>query len=98
MTDDKLHAATVRAARAQALLDDALLREAFDALDADDVRAWRLTDARDDDARQRLWQAVNVLAKVRDPLRQAVSDGHLAQKEIDALAAREKRGRLFGRA
>ena len=92
MTDDKLQAATARAMRARALLEDELLIEAFDRLDAEYVKAWRETTARDDDARQRLWQAVQVIAKVRDHLRKLVNDGKLAQKEIDALAEKKRRG------
>jgi len=80
-----------RAARAQRLLDDALLIEAFDTLDRDYLKAWRATAARDTDARERLWQAVQVVAKVRDHLAGAVTNGKLAQRELDELAARKRR-------
>ena len=86
MTNDEKLA---RAARAQALLNDDLLQESFAKLDADYIAAWRSTDARDDDARQRLWQAVNVLGKVKDHLSRVIADGKIAKAEIDALAERK---------
>jgi hypothetical protein len=89
--EGKLAAAIARAARAQALIEDELLAEAFAALEARYVEEWRATQFRDTDARERLWQAVNVLRKVKDHLSRILADGHLAQREIDALAQRRKR-------
>lgn len=96
MTDEiKLAQATARAARAKALLDDDLLKEAFDRLDSAYVKAWRETGAADDNARHKLWQAVNVVGKVRDHLASAVTNGKVAQREIDELAERRKRFGVF---
>jgi hypothetical protein len=89
--DAKLAAAMARAARAQALIEDELLQEAFAALETRYVEEWRASQFRDTDARERLWQAVNVLRKVKDHLSRMLADGRLAQREIDALAQRRKR-------
>ena len=51
---------------------------------------WRVTNFRDIDARERLWQAVNVVGKVRDHLTSMVTNGKLAQKELDQLHMRPK--------
>lgn len=75
-----------RAARAQALQRDELLTEAFATLDHDYLAAWRQTHARDQDARERLWLATQVLAKVRDHLQRIVSGGKLAERELRDLA------------
>jgi len=95
MTEDKLQRDIVRGARAKALMDDELLQEAFTRLEADYIGAWRATPARDTDARERLWQAVNVLGKVRDHLGQVAAAGNLAQRQVDDLvkleAARKQR-------
>jgi len=89
MTDEiALNKASERGARAQRLLDDDLLKEALETLDRDYTRAWRESAARDTDARERLWQAVQVVAKVRDHLTRVVNGGKLAQRELDDLAAR----------
>lgn len=82
-------------ARAQRLLEDDLLKAAFEALEADYITAWRGTSARDTDARERLWQAVNVVGKVREHLTNVVANGKLAQRELDTLANGGKR-RVFG--
>jgi hypothetical protein len=89
--EGKLAVAMARAARAQALIEDELLQEAFVALEERYVEEWRLSQFRDTDARERLWQAVNVLRKVKDHLGRILADGRLAQREIDALAQRRKR-------
>jgi hypothetical protein len=86
-----LNKAIERAARAEALQRDELLTEALEALDRDYVNAWRATHARDTDARERLWQAVQVVAKVRDHLAHVVAGGRLAQRELDEIAARAAR-------
>ena len=91
MTDElALNKANERGARAQRLLEDDLLNEAFDTLDRDYTRAWRATAARDTDARERLWQAVQVVAKVRDHLVHVLNGGKLAQREMSDLAGRTR--------
>jgi hypothetical protein len=91
MTDDKLHRDSVRGAQAKALIDNELLAEAFARLDADYIAAWRATPARDTDARERLWQATQIVGKVRDHLTSVLNNGKLAQRQLDELAAREAR-------
>ena len=59
---DKLAAAIERGARARALLENELLRDAFRTLEDDYTAAWKTWPAADAAGRERLWQAVNVLA------------------------------------
>jgi len=88
MTDErKLNQDRERGARAQALLRDELLQEAFAALEKRYTDEWRVTQFRDTDARERLWQAVNIVGKVRDHLTAIVSGGKIAQKQLDDLSA-----------
>lgn len=86
MSDDKLQTAIGRGVRAQELLRSELLQEVFAKLDAEYVAAWRRTPARDTDARERLWLAVQVLGLVKDHLVIVANDGKLAQAEFDRLA------------
>lgn len=58
---------------------------AFDGLRAQYIQAWQDTPARDTDARERLWQAVQVLGKVQQHLRRAVDGGKLARAELNDL-------------
>jgi hypothetical protein len=92
MSDEqRLNADVARQARAQALLENGLLQEAFVRLEERYIDEWCVCQFRDTDARERLWQAVNILGKVKDHLAKIVSDGKLAQREIDQLAQKRKR-------
>jgi hypothetical protein len=90
-SDHKLDADTARGTRAQALLENELLQEAFARLEERYIEEWRVCQFRDTDARERLWQAVNILGKVKDHLAKIVRDGKLAQREIEQLAEKRKR-------
>jgi hypothetical protein len=86
MTEDKLHESISRGARAEALLQNDLLQEAFVRLEQDYIDAWKISPARDTDGRERLWQAVNIVAKVRDHIVKVVNDGKLSQRYLNELA------------
>jgi hypothetical protein len=87
MTDDKLDAAVARGARAKELLGSELLKAVFAQIEADYIEGWRRTSARDTDARERLWLAVQVLGLVKDHLVIVANDGKLAQAELDKIRA-----------
>lgn len=92
MTDEiALTRATERAAHAARLLEDELLVEAFSELDREYIKAWRATPVRDTDARERLWQATQIVGKVRDHLGRVVNDGKLAQRELRDLEGRRQK-------
>jgi hypothetical protein len=85
MSEDKLQASISRAARAEELLKNELLQEAFSKLENDYTAAWKTWPAADRNGRERLWQAVNVLGKVKDHLTRVVADGRLAQRQLSDL-------------
>jgi osmotically-inducible protein OsmY len=80
--------------RAEALLRNELLQEAFTTLEKRYTDEWRVTKVRDTDARERLWQAVNIVGKVRDHLATLVGNGKLAQRQLADLA--NPRPKRFG--
>ncbi len=84
--------ATERAARATALINDETLNEAFTYLEAEYLKAWRNTgvEERDTMARERLWQAINLLGKVQNHLKKVISDGKIARADLDALEAKSR--------
>lgn len=88
---DTLQADINRGQRAEILLADETLTAAFTGLETEYVAAWKATPARDTDARERLWQAVQIVGKVRTQLANYVADGTLAKREIDDLAGKQKR-------
>lgn len=97
MTDEfALNRAAAKAARAQALLDDELLKEAFDGLEQAYTGAWRATTIEDVSGREKLFLAINIVGKVRDHLNAIVSNGKLAAKELKDLADTAERKRRFG--
>lgn len=59
--------------------------EAFEALKAEYVAAWEATALRDNDGRERLWQAVQIVGKVESHLKQLVANGRVAQADIARL-------------
>ena len=92
MSDEsKLNTEATRGARAEILLRNELLQEAFTALEARYVEEWRVTQFRDTDARERLWQAVNIVRKVKDHLGAVVANGKLAQRELSDIAGGRRR-------
>ena len=91
MNEHKLQDAVTRGARADLLLNDELLKEAFTQIERDYIDVWRRSSPRDTDDRERLWQAVNIVGKVRDHLVKVMNDGKLAQRELGEWAAWEPR-------
>lgn len=94
MSEDTLSQAAAKAARAQSLLGNELLTDAFTALESSYTEAWRTTTIDDVSGREKLFLAINIVGKVRDHLNKVVSDGQLAAAELRQLAQtaeREKR-------
>jgi hypothetical protein len=60
-----------RAAAVRALLEDANVREAFAAIEADLVAEWKRTHSADE--RENLWRAVDLIERLRTWLRTAAS-------------------------
>ena len=79
-----------RGARAEMLLRDELLKEAFDTLEKAYISEWAVTQVRDVEARERLWSAVNVNRKYQDHLRNVLANGKLAQKQLNDMTGLNK--------
>lgn len=82
---DKLEADRLKGQHAQRLLDDEVLKGAFETLRTEYLKAWEASQARDSDGRERLWQAVQIVGKVQSHLVSVVNSGTLAKAEIDAM-------------
>lgn len=94
--DNKLIRDAGRAVRARQLLEDELLVDAFKTLEEAYTLGWRNTTAGDTAAREKLFLAVNIVGKVRDHLTAAVTNGRLAQAELDEIARTAERKKRFG--
>jgi hypothetical protein len=96
MDETKLGEASAKAVRAQNLLDNELLSEAFKGLEDSYTAAWRATKIEDAGAREKLFLAINIVGKVREHLIAIVTNGKLAQAELKELAQVAERRRRFG--
>jgi hypothetical protein len=97
MSDEsRLDQAAAKARRAQELLDDELLSEAFNGLEYTYTAAWRATTIDDFGAREKLFLAINIVGKVRDHLTAIVTNGKLAQAELKELMQAAERRKRFG--
>ena len=97
MSDETiLERAAAKAVRAEALLDDELLNEAFDTLEKNYVAAWRATTVDDATGREKLFLAINIVGKVRNHLAGVAANGKLARAELKELAETAERRKRFG--
>ena len=82
---DKLETQIRQAKRAEVLLNDPLLKQAFEDL----LETYRQeifnTNFADDDKRRSLWMAYNMLDKIRGHLQTIMESGKLAQKDLELL-------------
>jgi len=85
---DKLETQLRRGKRAQALLDDPLLKQAFeDLLETYKDQIFN-TNFADDDKRKSLWMAYNMLDKIKGHLQTVMEGGKIAQKDLELLNKR----------
>jgi hypothetical protein len=96
MDESKLGEVAAKAMRAQGLLDDELLSEAFKGLEDSYAAAWRGTAIDDVSGREKLFLAINIVCKVRDHLASLVANGKLAQAELKELVQTAERRKRFG--
>jgi len=93
MADDEfaLRRDMAAAAQVQSLLENEHVAGAFDTLEAAYIAAWKIAAPRDAEGREKLWQAVQIVGKVRSHLVAIVSNGKLAERQIAEITARPKR-------
>lgn len=89
MSDDKLLDSINRGSRARDIVESDLFKEAVATIERDLIEAWKLTSARDTDARERLWQGVQMAGKMEEFFRSAIDNGKIAKSRLDELS-REK--------
>lgn len=74
----------------------ALVGKIFAKLEAEYVAAWKATPARDGEARERLWQAVQIVGRVEAHLKSLALGRKLAERQLAEIARLGERKRLFG--
>jgi hypothetical protein len=85
-----------RGQAAQMLLDNELLRQALDAIEAEVVAQWEKCPARDAEGKEALWQLFKTSKKFRALLNGYVQTGKLASENLKRFDEKESRlRRLF---
>jgi hypothetical protein len=85
-----------RGQKANSLVDNDLLKEAFEALEKSYIEFWRQTKPEDSLAREKAFIAINIVGKVRDHLHAVIQNGKLATAELNKLHADAERKKRFG--
>ena len=68
-----------REEHARRLLNDVLLKEAFDTLKEDLMNRWSHSGTTDSEARESIWLAIRLLDKIDGHIRCIVETGHMAK-------------------
>ena len=85
---DKIETQVREGKRAQVLLNDPLLKQAFEDLLETYKQEIFNTSFTDDDKRRSLWMAYNMLDKIKGHLITIMESGKLAQKDLELLQKR----------
>ena len=91
MDEIKLGIAQHKGVRAQELLSNTLLQEAFQYLETQYLQAWRSTKVRETESREKLWQAIQILGIIQEHLKLFVTNGRIAAADLNRLSEEAKR-------
>lgn len=72
-----------RAAKADALLNNETLKEAFAYIDEEMIGQWKACS--DPAGRDRIWLATQITKRIQDVLRQVISNGKMAKVILDDI-------------
>jgi hypothetical protein len=85
MDEIELTKAEVKGARAKALLEDETLSACFDELKNEYLDYWAKTHIKDTDGRERLFQAFQIVGKVKEHLHKIAANGRLATRDLSNI-------------
>ena len=88
MDKHKLRDKQARAEKAASLLRHELFFEAFDYLDTQFIEAWKSSDVKDAEARERIYNLSQALSALRGYFQSVVEDGKLAEAQLQDLQRR----------
>lgn len=85
-----------RGSNAFSLMENELLREALDAIDAEVMEQWIDCPARDKEGKEALWQLIKTSRKFRSILTGYIETGKLATEQLKRYEKESTLSRLFG--
>ena len=86
----KLQQEVSQSNKARQLLDNPLFKEALDELKKLYAESLFNTGAKEQETREKLWLAVNVLGKVEQHIQQVLDTGKLAKKQLEDFRKQEE--------
>ena len=78
-----------RAEQARSIIDHPLFTEAFEELEMAYIEAWRSSSQNEQDNRERLYVALNLLGAVRLHLESVIAGGALARADLEMIAQKD---------
>ena len=78
-----------RAEQARSIIDHPLFAEAFDELEMAYIEAWRSSSQNEQDNRERLYVALNLLGAVKLHLESVIAGGALARADLEMIAQKD---------
>ena len=81
--------------RAKEVLENEAFSAAFDALEKDIVDQWKASPAKDEDARQKLWQYLQMAYRLRENLQRTLETGKLAKLELQHQQTLRERAKAW---
>lgn len=88
MNEGKARDAVLRAEKAEALLRNELLTEAFDYLERQFIQAWKSSGIGEAEDREQIYQLSQNLEALKGYFQTVISDGKMAQSQIDEVKRR----------
>lgn len=88
MNEGKARDAVLRAEKAEALLRNELLTDAFDYLERQFIQAWKSSGIGEAEDRERIYQLSQNLEALKGYFQTVISDGKMAQSQIDEVKRR----------
>lgn len=86
VNETKLYQEQERGARAEEALRNVILVESFDILRKNYLAAFMASERGEEEQRENLWRALQILDDVENHIKKVARDGRVARKQINDLA------------
>ena len=87
-SEQELHSQVLRASKAKLLMENDLLTEALNAIEAEVIQTWGAAPARDKEGKEQAWQLYKTAQKFRGMLLGYIEAGKLAESRLESLNRR----------
>lgn len=85
-----LHEEDARGVRAKELLENPLLVESYETIEREIMQAWESSPVRDIEGREKLYQMLMILRRVKRHIQSVVETGEMARRTLADVMNRER--------